>query len=46
MFLLLKHAQSMLETALSGLDNTISWKVVVLVGFSPNLQQWCIMGQR
>jgi len=35
---------SMLETALSGLVNTISWKV--LVGFSPNLCQSCIMGQR
>jgi len=34
----------MLETALSGLVNTISWKV--LVGFSPDLHQWCIMGQR
>jgi len=33
----------MLETALSGLGNAISWKV--LVGFSPNLHQWCIMGQ-
>jgi len=31
------------STALSGLLNTISWKV--LVGLSPNLHQWCIMGQ-
>jgi len=33
----------MLERALSGLVNTMSWKV--LVGFSPNLCQLCIMGQ-
>jgi len=32
----------MLETALSGLVNTMSWKV--FVGFSPNLHQWCITG--
>jgi len=37
-------AWSMLETALSGLVNTMSWKV--LVAFLPNLHQWCIMGQR
>jgi len=34
----------MLKTALFGLVNSMSWKV--LVGFSPNLHQWCIMGQR
>jgi len=35
--------QSMLETALSWLVNTMSWKVLVI--FSPNLHQWCIVGQ-
>jgi len=34
----------MQETALSGLVNTMSWKV--LVCFSPNLHQWYIMRQR
>jgi len=34
----------MLETALSGLVNTMSWRV--LVGFSPNSLQQCIMGQK
>jgi len=33
-----------MKTALSGFVNTVSWKV--LVGFSPNVHQWCTMGQR
>jgi len=34
----------MLETALSGLVNAMAWNV--LVRFSPNLHQWCIIRQR
>jgi len=34
---------NVLETALYGLVNTVSWKALVI--FSRNLHQWCIAGQ-